>query len=124
MPAIVVFLLLSNPLFAAYNPFFNEAPKAEKKVEKPRPKPQPKIIYKKPEKKKVFDIVYFGFLETNRGKFALLETGDKSFAVRKGDSLYLQNSKIDIVKITSNYFVLRSDRKNYQTIHFSKRSAR
>lgn len=118
MSKIVLFFFCTAMLFASYNPFFSEP---KKKVQQPpqTPPPAPKqVAIQTPELK--IDAIYYGFVQTSRANYALLESNGKSFAISQGDSFYIDNQKLDIVKISSNQVVVRNQSR-YKTIYFSRK---
>lgn len=108
--------MLSLPLWASYNPFFQE-PEKKQQPQKKQPS-APKTISQKPSMD--YDIAYFGYVETGKSSYALLEVGDKSFAISNNDSFYVDNQKLEIVAIESNQVVIKN-KSRYKTIYFSRK---
>ena len=115
----VIFFILPTFIYAAYNPFFSDisAPKQKKEQEV-------KIVYKKPEPKPIrtdIKISYFGFIESNKGKFALVNIGGKNIVLKQKDSIYIGEQVVKVVKLSSNYIVLKDGYNTPQTIYFSSK---
>lgn len=119
---LLVFVVLSTLLYAAYNPFFND--------NKPPPSLQiqksvvstPAIKYYKPRpkaKRKTIKMTYFGFIESAKGVFALVNFNKKNIVVRQNDSLYDDEEIFKIRKITSNYILIRDKKGRAETVYFS-----
>jgi Tfp pilus assembly protein PilP len=116
----VIFFILPTFIYAAYNPFFSDtsAPKQKKESEV-------KIIYKKPKPKPIrtdIAISYFGFIESNKGKFALVNIGGKNIVLKQNDSLYIGEQVVKVVKLSSNYIILKDGYNTPQTIYFSSKA--
>lgn len=118
MLKIVLFFLTTLVLHANYNPFFSEPVKKVEKSPPTLPK-QPVQIVQKPSELSV-DAIYYGFVQTNRTNYALLESNNRSFVIGEGDSFYVDNQKIDIVRISSNQVLIRGANR-YKTIYFSRK---
>ncbi len=111
-------VLFAATLHAAYNPFFSEKPKEPKpqiKKSVPKPAPSPKL-----SPLTQIDITYFGYVQTDKGQFALLEMQNRTFAIRQGGNLYHGSSAIKVVKVSSNAIVLKNAGK-YKTVYFSQK---
>ncbi|MCF6309137.1 MAG: hypothetical protein L3J19_01475 [Sulfurimonas sp.] len=114
----VIFIILPTFIYAAYNPFFSDknapkpkAPEVKVVIQKAKPKPIPKRQNAK--------ITYIGFIESKKGKFALVSFDEKNIVVRKNDSLYLDEQIFKVFKITSNFILLKDRYSRSQTIYFS-----
>ena len=120
------FLFLTLSLNAAYNPFFHESVKTKKTpvaTTEVRPMPLPPLLAPPvlPTAKPVFDLsqlVYNCYLETNKGKYILLNIGGKAVVLKEGDPFYANNQKYTIRNITSNYITV-DDAGRVQTIYFT-----
>lgn len=119
----VILIITITTSLVAYNPFFEAKPTPKKKTKiKIETKPVTKIIYQKPPvKKKKYNITYYGYIQTNKGNFALIDVDKKTLAIKQGEKLYIDGKSARLVKITSNYFVIKSGKSDYQTIYFSKK---
>jgi len=114
-------------LYSAYNPFFTEIKPIETptvKVQKQEPKQIIKTIIKREiktniPKKTNIKLQYFGFLETAKGKFALIRFDEKTIIVKGKDSLYLGEKTYKINKINSNYMLIEDSYKRIQSVYFS-----
>lgn len=116
---IVFFISVSTTLFAAYNPFFND-----QKVQKPQPV-EKKIYSLEPpvvESKQNLKIAYFGFIESAKGRFALVGIEGKNIVVKESDTLYLDDQTYKIIKISSSSILLSDKQNRSQSIYFSSES--
>ncbi len=123
---LVVFIVSSLSIHAAYNPFFEEkpAPTSQEQV----PKTIIKTIIKKepirtksiPQRKNI-EISYYGFIHTNKGKFALVSFQDKNIVIKINDSLYINEQIFKVNKITSNYILMQDRYNRTQTVYFSSK---
>ena len=115
----VIFFILPTFIYAAYNPFFSDE-------SAPKPKePEVKVVYKEPKPKPIrtnITISYFGFVESNKGKFALVNIGGKNIVLKQKDSLYIGEQVVQVVKLSSNYIVLKDGYNTPQTIYFSSKA--
>ncbi len=120
------FLFVALSLNAAYNPFFRETAKPKKPpVAAPvaRPMPLPPLLAPPPmpAPKAVFDLsqlVYNCYLETEKGKFILLNIGGNTVVLKEGDPFYANNQKYFVRHITSNFITI-DDAGRTQTIYFT-----
>ena len=115
---LIAFVLVETLMYASYNPFFNEPQAFEPQkqvvktvVVKPAPKPIPK--------RQTLEMVYFGFVQSNKGKFALVKVGGKTIVIRKNNSIYLDERILKVNKITSNYILMKDRYSRLQTVYFS-----
>lgn len=124
------FLLLTLSLNAAYNPFFRESPKPKKPpLQAPavqaQPLPLPPLLKPVSSAEKVpFDLeemLYYGFMETSKGRFALVKVASNAIVLKEGDPFYANNAKYFIRNITSNYITV-DDAGRMQTIYFTTNS--
>jgi len=120
---LIASVVVQTLIYAAYNPFFSEpqASQPQKQVVKTvvvksAPNPTPK--------RQTLDMVYFGFVESSKGKFALVKLSDKNIIIRKNDSLYLDERILKVEKITSNYILLSDRYSRKQTVYFSSQEQR
>ncbi len=117
----VIFAILPTFIYASYNPFFSDKtlppkPVVQKQevkiiIQKPKPKPIPK--------RQNIDMTYSGFIESTKGKFALVNFDGKNIVVKKDDSLYLNEKIFKISKITSNYILVSDKHCRVQTVYFT-----
>lgn len=115
----MVSIIMPAFLYAAYNPFFNniEAPKQKKE-------PETKIIVQKPKeeiKRTDIQISYFGFVESDKGKFALVKINGKNIVLKQQDSVYIGEKVVEVINLSSNYIVLKDGYNSPQTIYFSSK---
>lgn len=122
---ITIFVIIPTFAYALYNPFFSEPPRKTVKttqVQKPV-----KRIYIKPKQTptmKEFKMKYFGFVESNKGKFALVKFNDKNIVIKKDDSIYIDDSVFKIINITSNNIVIKDNYSKFRTVYFSSENQR
>jgi hypothetical protein len=113
----IIFFILPTLIYAAYNPFFsdNTQPKKEEKKEK--------VIYEVKEKPIRTDIKisYYGFVESDKGKFALINFDGKNIVLKQKDSIYIGEKVVKVVKLSSNYIVIKDGHNTPQTIYFSSK---
>lgn len=120
---LTALIVVPTFIYAAYNPFFNDmqAPEVQRQViktvfVKQTQKPIPK--------RQTLEMTYFGFVESAKGKFALVKLSDKNIIIRKDDSLYLDERILKVQKITSNYILLSDRYSRKQTVYFSSEAQR
>jgi len=112
---LILFLLIQTFSYASYNPFFSdEAPKQQ-------PKRVGKTVVKEIEVKprQNIDITYFGFVESTKGKFALVNFNKKNIVIKQNDALYLNELIYKVKKITSNYILFSDRAGRMQSVYFS-----
>lgn len=114
----VISILLPTFIYATYNPFFTETKTVqitEEKtvtiIEKPKPKPIPE--------REDIKMTYFGFIESSKGKFALVNFNDKNIVIQQNDSLYINEKVYKIATVTSNFIHLSDRFRRKQTVYFS-----
>jgi hypothetical protein len=123
------FLFIALSLNAAYNPFFHALAKPKKAPElapSVRPMPLPPLL--KPafeslpsEPQPIMNIAalrYCGFLETEKGRFALVKVGGSTIVLKEADPVYIQNRKCFVRNITSNYITV-DDAGKTNSIYFT-----
>lgn len=116
----VIFFILPTFIYASYNPFFSDISVPKQKKEE-----KVKIVYKKPKpkpKRTNIKMSYFGFIESNKGKFGLVSISGKNIVLKQEDSLYIGDQVIKVVKLSSNSIVLKDGYNTPQTIYFSSKS--
>jgi hypothetical protein len=105
-------------IHASYNPFFNN-------IEAPTKKEQEvKIIVQKPKpdiKRTDIQITYFGFVESDKGKFALVKINGKNIVLKQKDSVYIGEQVVEVISLSSNYIILKDGYNSPQTIYFSSK---
>lgn len=112
-----VFIIIPTLIIAAYNPFFNDNNAPKQKVQ------QSKLVTQQntPTRKDA-EIRYFGFIESNKGKFALISFREKNIVIKKDDSLYFDEQIFKVLKISSNYILINDRYNRPQTVYFSSES--
>lgn len=120
---LIIFIILPTLLCASYNPFFSD-----KQALKPKENNVEVIIQKQPPKpiptRKSIKMTYFGFIESSKGKFALVSFKRQNIVIRKDDSLYLDEQVFKVQKITSNYILFKDRYNRAQTVYFSSETQR
>lgn len=119
----MAFLIIPIIAHSSYNPFFSD-PTAEQPQKKVEPTPIAQQRIKAIPDRKTLTMTYFGFVESQKGKFALVNLNEKNIIIRKDDSLYLDERILKVVKITSNYILLSDRYSRNQTIYFSSETQR
>jgi hypothetical protein len=120
MHKVIAVIASTTLCFASYNPFFTEPAKKTPPKTAPQTQTVQKIVTVTPPPKQLrYDVTYYGFIEAQSKSYALLKLNSKSFAISEGDSFYVDNQKVDVVKINSNRVVVKN-MQNYQTFYFSK----
>ncbi len=123
---LLIFVVLPTFIYAAYNPFFKDT-KPEQTLQMRQPEIQKTTIkHYKPsprQKRKTIKMTYFGFIESNKGIFALVRFNKKNIVIRKNDSLYHDEQIFKIKKITSNYILIRDKKGRAETVYFSSAQA-
>jgi len=119
MKKVLSFLLIMPTfIYASYNPFFKD-------IQTPAQiKKKPKVVYlrAKPKPKRTdIDITYFGYIESKKGKFALISINKKNIVVKQKDSVYLGEQVVKVVKLSSNYIILKDGINTPQTVYFSSK---
>lgn len=116
----IVRILIAVPciMYGAYNPFFNE-PQAQEPQRQAMKTFVAKQATKPIPQRETLEMTYFGFVESLKGKFALVKLSDKNIIIRKDDSLYLDERILKVKKITSNYILLQDRYSRAQTVYFS-----
>ena len=93
-----ILLILIVPIFAfaAYNPFFTSNKPAPKVVQAPI------TVAAEPVDagRKNIQMAYFGFIETNKGVYALVGFNGKNIVVREADAVYLDAQTFTVNKIS------------------------
>jgi len=112
---LIIFIALPTFLNALYNPFFtvDQAPKGQAIqkviVKEVRPKTERQNI----------KISYFGYVESLKGKFALIKFNGKNIVVSQQSPLYIGKRIYKVKKITSNYIIIKDREGRLQSIYFS-----
>lgn len=118
--SILFFVFFSVCLHALYNPFFREykAPKkvVEEKVVVVKEKAKPNVPLQ------TIEIKFIGYIESNKGKFALVTFDGHNIVVKKNDPLYSGSKMFKVAKITTNYILVRDPNFKIQTIYFTTES--
>ncbi|MFK5937009.1 MAG: hypothetical protein QM497_01320 [Sulfurimonas sp.] len=123
---IILLFILQSIMYAAYNPFFsdNKPPVALKTQQKAVYNPP--VKYYKPRakvKRKTIKMTYFGFIESNKGVFALVKYNNKNIVIRTNDFLYHDEERFKIGRITSNYILIKDKKGRAETVYFSSAEA-
>ncbi len=120
---LTALIVVPTFIYAAYNPFFHEPQDFE-----PQKQVIKTVVIKQAKKpipnRQTLEMTYFGFVESLKGKFALVKLSDKNIIIRKDDSLYLDERILKVKKITSNYILLTDRYSRAQTVYFSSKVQR
>lgn len=115
---VTILVLLPLCALAAYNPFFT--------TDKPRQKapeaPVQNVIQPIDGDRKNVQMSYFGFIESQKGAFALIGFNGKNIVVRQDDTVYLDEETFTVKKIASNYLLIADRQSRVQTVYFSSSS--
>ncbi len=115
---LTLFIITTTFMYASYNPFFNSATAPKPKEE--APKAVTTVVQQKPTPtRQNAEIGYFGFIESKKGKFALVSFSGKNIVIRIDDSLYVGEQIFKVTEITSNYILLNDRYNRPQTVYFS-----
>ncbi len=111
---LIIFIVLQTILYAAYNPFFkdNNSPAIKKQTYQ-------KKVTIPTSKRKNIKMTYFGFVDGDKGRFALVSFKKKNIVIRENSNLYIAQEILKVKKITSNYIVLQDRQGRIQSIYFS-----
>ncbi|QOY51287.1 hypothetical protein [Candidatus Sulfurimonas baltica] len=115
----ITLIIMPMFIYASYNPFFTDI-QAQKPIE-----PSVKVIIQKqkPEIKRTdIKINYFGFIESNKGKFALVKINGKNIVLKQKDSVYIGEKVVKVLTLSSNFIILKDGYNSPQTIYFSSRT--
>jgi len=115
MQRIFALLLVLSTLLFAYNPFFDD------KKEEPKKEPAPIII--KDNTAKSEQLTYFGFVESQKGRYALVKLNSRNIVLSEGNSFELGSTSFSVVSINSNSIVLSTKSGNIKTIYFSSQNS-
>jgi len=121
MPYLLL-LIITTALFASYNPFFQNN-KSQTSQRYTNATTKTKAIYTPKPKRKNIQMVYFGYIDTKKGKFALVSFQNKNIIIKVNDSLYKNEEIFKIKKITSNYILLKDRYNRYQSVYFSSKES-
>ncbi len=115
---LVIFIIIPTFIYASYNPFFSD-----EQAPKPK-KAEVKIVVQKPEpvaKRTDIQVSYFGFIESDKGKFALVKINGKNIVLKQKDSVYIGEKVVEVINLTSNFIILKDGYNSPQTIYFSSK---
>lgn len=113
--------------YGAYNPFFDDT-EPSKKVSRPTalllPPPtmnlQPPSTFSEPKiSTPAQQILYFGFIESAKGKFALVKVNEENIVLKENNRVYMYNAPYYVRDISSNAVVIEDAEKRIKTIYFS-----
>lgn len=122
-----LFFLFIGVAYGAYNPFFDDA-ESPKKLTRPTalllPPPtinlQPPPSYSEPKiPLQTQSILYFGFIETVKGKFALVKVNNENIVLKENNRVYMFNAPYFVREVNSNAIVVEDGEKRIKTIYFS-----
>lgn len=64
-------------------------------------------------------MLYFGFIETDKGKFAMMKVHDNNIVLKENNRVYIDNELYYVRDISSNAVVMEDKDKKIKTIYFS-----
>lgn len=126
-----LFFLFTGMIYGAYNPFFTDA-EPPKPVSRSTALLLPPPMYthsNSPQEIKLpalssSPMIYFGFIETEKGKFAMMKVHDHNIVLRENNRVYIGNDLYYIREISSNSVVMEDKEKRIKTTYFSGESDR
>jgi Tfp pilus assembly protein PilP len=118
---LITFVVVPTFMYASYNPFFsdNKPPSALQTRQKAVYKTPIKQYIPRQVSRKSIKMSYFGFIESNKGVFALVKYNGKNIVIHTNDFLYNDEKRFKIKKITSNYILVKDRRGNVESVYFS-----
>lgn len=130
-----LFFLFSNIVEGAYNPFFGDMKSSQKVVKQsvrsllppPRftplpilpPPPAVTMEIKSSQPLTPISIRYFGYIESDKGKFALIKSDGNTMVLKESSRVYLNNFSYLVRDISSNAVVMEDGLRQIKTIYFS-----
>ncbi len=128
-----LFFLFSSVAQGAYNPFFSDKASSPKiiKTERaliPPPRmfaplpilpPPPAISMEIKPPQAPMQIRYFGYIESDKGKFALIKLNESAMVLKENNRVYLNSIPYFVREISSNMVILEDGLKQIKTIYFS-----
>lgn len=125
----MIFLVLVASVEGAFNPFFDtpSAPKKAPKSTLPLLPPPPVSsfaslhlpITQSPSATAISSILYFGYIEAEKGKFALIKIDQNNIVLKENNRVYLNSIPYFVREITSNAIVMEDSEKRVKSIYFS-----
>ena len=116
-------------MYAAYNPFFDNSESSKKAIKNSSSVPflPPNIASLDPQAVLLGErnvptqsqILYFGFIEADKGKFALIKVNNSNINVKENNKIYLNNQLYFVREISSNAVFMETSAKQIKTIYFS-----
>ena len=115
---LIILLIIPTYIYALYNPFFTQDPPPKKVVQ------EKKIIEKvsvpvKQEPRINIKMTYIGYIESNKGTYALVKFNGKNIVVKTDDSMYSGSQVYKISKITTNHLLIKDKIGRAQKVYFS-----
>ncbi len=123
-----LFLVLTIAVYAAYNPFFDGSESSKKTIKNSSPLPflPPHIAALDPQSVLLGErntpqsqILYFGFIEADKGKYALIKVNNNNIIVKENNKIYLNNQLYFVRDISSNAVLMETGAKQMKTVYFS-----
>lgn len=123
-----LFFIFTGIAYSAYNPFFDDREPVVKKASKPTsllllPPPlnvhqvEPLSEPKAPQSTK--QMYYFGYIESGKGKYALIKVDGNNIIVKENNRVYINGSPYFVHEITSNVVVMENSTKQVKMVYFS-----
>ena len=115
MQKLLIIFIIVPILYASYNPFFKteQAPMPQKQLYIPVKKAKPIPT------RTAIGLEYFGFIETDKGIFALVSFKNKTIVLQVADSLYLGEQTYKVFKISTNFLKIKDKYGRVQKVYFS-----
>ncbi len=128
-----LFFLFSTVVYGAYNPFFSDTAPA-KKIAKPErtlippPRmfaplpmlpPPPAINAEIKPPQTPIAMRYFGYIESDKGRFALVKVQESTIVLKENNRIYLNSVPYFVREINSNMVLLEDGLKQMKSIYFS-----
>ncbi len=122
-----LYFIFSGIVYGAYNPFFSDNEPA-RKTSKPTSLlllPPPLNLHQSPIMTEPrisavsAQIYYFGFIESDKGKFALLKVNGKNIVLKENNRVYINSLPYLVREISSNAVVMENNEKQIKLVYFS-----
>jgi hypothetical protein len=115
---LIILLIIPTYIYALYNPFFTQDPPPKKVIS------ENKIIEKvyvqvKQEPRTNIEMTYIGYIESNKGTYALVKFNGKNIVVKTNDSMYSDEQIYKIDEITTNHLLIKDKIGRAQKVYFS-----
>lgn len=122
---LTLFFIVTVFAHAAYNPFFDNS-EASPKVIQSTIVPanisslNPQTVFLGGQNTQArSQIIYFGFIEAQKGKYALMKVNNDNIIVKENNKIYINNQLFYVREISSNAIFMETETKQVKTIYFS-----